>query len=252
MSIVVYREVTCEDPQFWLTFGAEPGQQLFLQLLTPEIDGLRAYRPSLALIGPGLPAADLPFDVPDGLGAYVFETANLTDPPVFDEPITQTRSWILVEETVPAVDAGRHFVVAFDPAGASGKLSVAIGTIEAFGLADLGMLPAWTEQTRTFHETPDYAPDVPATVGMCETDGVPLPVGGGDTPGDDEPQGATSSVAMDGVAGGGAPMPSMPVTGTDRAGGCRAARVATPPWSTTVVLALTWLGFRARRRRSLR
>jgi hypothetical protein len=64
ISRVVYHEVTKQAPQVWITFEVDQPQELFLQIGVPVLDRLRKYRPTLALIGPGLPDPRLPFECP--------------------------------------------------------------------------------------------------------------------------------------------------------------------------------------------
>ena len=92
ISIVVYQEITCEFPQLWMSFETAEEQELYIQLGVPVIDRLSAYRPSLAVIAHGLPeATDLPFSLPDGMGALIFSSEAESDD--FYEPFTQTSSW---------------------------------------------------------------------------------------------------------------------------------------------------------------
>ena len=103
VSIVVYHEVTCERPQLWMTLETRADAPTYLQLGVPVIDRLEDYRPSVAMLAPGLPPLDeatVPFDVPQGLGGIVFDTDAVDTPGDFYEPFTQTESWILVEEHV--------------------------------------------------------------------------------------------------------------------------------------------------------
>ena len=153
LSQVVYHEVTAESPQLWLAFDLEEGQSLYFQLGVPVIDRLADYRPALALIGPELPPADLPFSVPDGLGAQPFTSEQIDEPRRFDEPFSGTSSWILLTETVPVPATGRYYLVAYDPAGQPGKLWVALGQREEFSLSDIAALQGILPRVRQFHET---------------------------------------------------------------------------------------------------
>lgn len=152
ISIVLYDPVTCEGPELWMTFEAEPGYTARFQLGVPEIDRLAGYRPSLAVLAPGLPALDLPFDVPEGVGGVVYETADL-DPDPFFEPFTRTRSWMLVEEELVLPEGGPAWLVAWDPQGWTGKLWVALGTVEDFSGVTADEFLAWNEAVQDFHET---------------------------------------------------------------------------------------------------
>ncbi len=152
VSYVVYHEATTEAPLLWLSFDATAGQEIFAQLGVPVIDRLRDLRPSLALLGPGLPEVELPFSMPNGLGGLVLSSDEVTDPELFYEPITRTESWILGDLETSALQSGRHYLVAWVPSGQTGKLWVAPGREEQFGLEDIVSLPATIKQVRAFHE----------------------------------------------------------------------------------------------------
>lgn len=170
LSIVLYREVTCEHPQLWLTFEGVEDFELFVQVLIPQLERLQDYRPSVAVIGPGLPeVSDIGVAVPDGMGAIVFDSADVAQPVAFDEPFTDTHDWIVVEERLTLLGSGTHYVVAWDPGGQTGKLSLAIGETEMFDgdeLVEMGDF--WTEQARIFHETEDYPPAEEPQEHVCE------------------------------------------------------------------------------------
>lgn len=153
VSRVVYHEVTTDAPRLWMTFVGAANQNLYVQLGLPAIDRLADYRPSVAILGPGLPVIDLPFDVPAGLGGLLLSSGDVTNPIEFDEPFSSTRSWILLEKDITLPQAGTYFVVAFDPAGQPGKLWVATGREEKFSLDDIGQLPGLLQQVRAFHES---------------------------------------------------------------------------------------------------
>lgn len=166
VSIVVYRDVTCERPELWLELHAEAGFPLFVQLLTPYIERLATYRPNLAIVGPGLPHRSIGVDIPAGNGAIVFNTRNVR-PEIFDERFTGTQDWILVEETITLPSTGTYYVVAWDPAHQTGKLAVAVGTAEEFGLIDLFRFPGWRRDARAFHELGRFAPATPILEQTC-------------------------------------------------------------------------------------
>jgi len=157
VSRVAYHEVTAEAAQLWITFQIDQPQQLKLQLGVPLIERLAEFRPALALLGPGLPEVDLPFDTPQGLGGRVFTSDDVTEPEAFDEPFTGTSSWIVVDETVELPAAGRYYVVAYVPSGETGKLWTALGELEVFDLDDIAELAEVVAQVRAFHEVPEGA-----------------------------------------------------------------------------------------------
>jgi len=150
VSQVVYTELTATAPTLWLTLEGKQGDPLYLSLGLPVLDRLRDFRPALALIGPGLPAASVPFAVPEGLGAAILTPDG--QPTFFHEPSTGTDSWILIEKEVSLPASGRYWVVAHSPTGEHGKLWVAVGVREAFGPKDFLTLPAVARDVRAFHE----------------------------------------------------------------------------------------------------
>jgi len=152
ISMVLYHEVTCESDQVWLQFEAEAGNDLYLQLGVPQLERLDDYQPSVALLAPNLPTlTDVPFDVPEGYGGHVFSAND--DPYPFYEPFTQTSSWIWVEETIPLEVSGKAYVVGFHPGGQTGKLWVALGTVEDFSDVGIDEFSTWGIAVGDFHET---------------------------------------------------------------------------------------------------
>jgi hypothetical protein len=152
VSQVVYSPLSEANPQLWLTFDATAGTTLDVSLGLPVLDRLADYRPNLAVLGPGLPAVDLPIDIPPDVGGTVFESATAGAPRFFHEPITGTDSWILLEDSVTLPETGTYYVVAYPSGTQVDKLWVAIGTREQFGLRDLLNFPAIVREARDFHE----------------------------------------------------------------------------------------------------
>ncbi|HIJ65065.1 MAG TPA: hypothetical protein HPP77_03870 [Candidatus Hydrogenedentes bacterium] len=151
LSQVVYHELTESAPQLWLSFDGASGQSVFLQLGVPVLDRPEQYRPALALVGPGLGEADVPFTVPEGMGVRLFTTDEV-EPSRFNEHFTGTSSWILLSEDVSLPQTGTYYVVAFHPQDTRGKLWVSVGRREEFTLDDLLSFPVVVAEVRTFHE----------------------------------------------------------------------------------------------------
>ena len=160
VSIVLYHEVSCAAPQLWMQLWLDPELPLYLQVGVPVIERLADYRPSVAVLGPGLPALELPFAVPDGLGGILIETDGVDEPGDFYEPFSQTESWILYEDTLTLPEAGLGYIVAWDPEDTTGKMWVATGTREDFTSEDFEQMGDWLEQTAVFHESGDHELDV--------------------------------------------------------------------------------------------
>ena len=167
-SIVLYHQVTCDSGHLWLEFDSIGDEDLFVQLGVPVIDRLSYYRPSVAILAPGLPTLTetVPFDVPDGLGGVVYHSGPVETPEDFYEPFSQTESWILLETTKRIQESGTGYVVAWDPSGMTGKLWVAVGTVEDFSDVAPTDFSSWLEQTQAYHETGPYS-DADVTEVTC-------------------------------------------------------------------------------------
>jgi len=152
LSQVWYYEATEEAPRLWLTFDGRRDQEVFVQIGVPVIERYRSLRPSVALLGPGLPAAELPFGVPEELGGRVVSTEDVQEPRFFYERFTGTDSWIVHETTLELAADGKHYVVAYLPPDVVGKLWVSLGTREEFGPGDMTKMNEWTRKVRAFHE----------------------------------------------------------------------------------------------------
>jgi hypothetical protein len=165
VSQVVYSPLAEESPELWLVLQATAGTQLDVSLGIPVLDRLTDYRPQLAVLGPGLPALDLPLEMPIDIGGVVFEPATAGEPRFFHEPVTGTDSWILIEEVVTLPETGTYYVVAWPSGDQIDKLWVAIGMREQFGLRDLLSFPTIIREARGFHEVGDK-PHWSRTVGQ--------------------------------------------------------------------------------------
>ena len=151
VSQVVYREITEKAPQIWLGFSVPKDFELYIQIGVPVMDRLKEFRPSIALVGPGLSRQDAPFKIPEGTGLKVFPTTRVKKPRFFHEHFTGTDSWILRSETVSLSKPGRYYLVAYSPTMQTGKLWLSIGKKESFRKEDWKQFPAWRKLIRAFH-----------------------------------------------------------------------------------------------------
>jgi uncharacterized surface protein with fasciclin (FAS1) repeats len=94
----------------------------------------------------------LPFALPEGTGGILLKTDDVVEPQVFHEPFTGTDSWILRSKTLPLTEAGKYYIVAFAPQKEYGKLWLAVGRRESFGVGDLLKFGSWKARIRQFHE----------------------------------------------------------------------------------------------------
>ncbi|MFZ9024024.1 MAG: hypothetical protein ACO3BO_04685, partial [Anaerohalosphaeraceae bacterium] len=138
LSQVIYRQLNKDTQPFWLTVEVEKDFELLVQIGIPVIDRLKAFRPSLAVLGPGLPEISLPFIIPKDTGGIHYSTEEVEEPRFFHEHYTQTDSWILRTETVRLPASGKYYVVVYSPSQQDGKFWVSVGDKEEFTQSDWG------------------------------------------------------------------------------------------------------------------
>ncbi len=152
VSQVAYGDLPASGSSLWIAVDVAAERDLYVQLGVPALDRLRAFRPQMAILGPGLPALSLPFAAPRGMGAVLIVTSSVADGVLLHEPVTDTDSWILGEATVHLSTPGTYYVVVWSSSVVDGKAWVALGKREAFGLKDVLILPWTIEAVRAFHE----------------------------------------------------------------------------------------------------
>jgi len=160
-SQVVYASLTAEASERWLAFDVDGPTTLRLSLGIPKIDRLVDYRPSIAVLGPGLPDIEPPIEASGFSSRVTFRGESPAEDLSFFEPFTGTASWITAEETVALPEAGRYVVVAWAEPATADKLWVAIGSRERFGLRDVFNMPTIRRDVRAFHELPASKTRIP-------------------------------------------------------------------------------------------
>lgn len=200
ISIALYAEMTCTAETLWLHMDTTGISEVWLELGVPQLERLEDYKPSLAIVADGLPEAgldDLPFDVPDGMGATVIDTSDVDEPIDFFEPFTQTDSWILYREWVEVPENTDVYLVAFNPEEITGKLWVAVGLTEDFSDVDASDFAEWMEKTQAFHEVDDDEDHAELDCSLLADDEITVPA-------------APASPAKTGCSTSGGPSPSVP------------------------------------------
>lgn len=106
--------------------------KVFVETLVPVCPAYAEFRPSFAIVGPGLdvPAELLPFELPDGNGAIVIP--NYSDPqrPTFYEPFGNKSYYDGPEFEQVLSTPGTYYVVVWDPAGIGGDYVAVLGDKE--------------------------------------------------------------------------------------------------------------------------
>jgi len=148
ISTAIYATLESATDVDYFTFEGQAGQVILLALTIPQIEGQADFAPTLALMGPGLPKADLPDRVvrPDDAGAL--EIAPPPGPaPTFFEPFSRTSYWDRQEERVTLPSAGPYVVAVWHPEGQVGRYVFVVGDKERPGgdpVFPLKMRDYWT------------------------------------------------------------------------------------------------------------
>lgn len=134
ISTALYATLDSRGDVDYFSFEGLPRQVILLELTIPQIEGQEDFAPTMALMGPGLPDADLPDEVtvPGGAGALVIEPAP-GPAPTFYEPFSRTSYWERQEQRVTLPAGGRYVVAVWHPDGEVGRYTFVIGEKEKFG-----------------------------------------------------------------------------------------------------------------------
>lgn len=149
VSQALYRELVSGQVDYYEFTVSPAGLNLFSQLLVPTRPDYKDFRPSLALLGPGLPTpdADLPLEVPPGFGAVIMEWE---DKEIFFEPFTQTRYYMAREQRHPLAE-GEWQLAVFHDQGQGGKYTLTVGEKEHWGWKDILRFPGMWFRTRWWY-----------------------------------------------------------------------------------------------------
>jgi hypothetical protein len=120
----------------YYAFDVRDSQNLSTNILVPALEVYRNFRPSYAILGPGVKGTvPVPFAVPQGMGVQVIDMP--ADSESFYEPFGGVRYWQSPVHYALLDRPGRYYVAVFDRGHARGDYVLAIGEKESFGLPDL-------------------------------------------------------------------------------------------------------------------
>ena len=134
ISTALYATLDSRGDVDYFSFEGLAREVILLELTIPQIEGQEGFAPTMALMGPGLPDADLPDEVsvPEGAGALVIEP-----PPgpaaTFYEPFSRTSYWERQEQRVILPAGGRYVVAVWHPNVEVGRYTFVIGEKEKLG-----------------------------------------------------------------------------------------------------------------------
>jgi hypothetical protein len=163
ISTALYATLESRNDVDYFTFEGLAREVILLEITIPEIEGQEDFAPMMALMGPGLPGADLPKEIiiPKGAGALVIEPP--TGPAsTFYEPFSRTSYWERQEQRVTLPAGGQYTVAVWHPGGEVGRYVFVIGEKEVPGgdLAfPLKMRSYWTPvEAPADDPEPEFAP----------------------------------------------------------------------------------------------
>ena len=162
ISWAMYGEL--ENNVLFYKFEAEQKEPLYASLVIPALDGLEDFSPSLAIITQqqniamisshtGEKNTDVPFALPDGYQAIVFDYDGKPTNNVFYEPFTQVNYWERQEIRTESINPGTYYIAVFNP-DENGKFTLAVGEIEDFSKANFfdSFVRAWFETKIFFND----------------------------------------------------------------------------------------------------
>ncbi len=123
-----------------------------IEMLVPAAGRYRDFRPSFALVGPGLTPSGTPppflqqrlLEAYGGIlfvrgmqpGTMVVDDPGLTPRPTFYEPFSFTTYFRGAKTTVTLQPHRTYYLIAYDPAGRTGAYALGIGVAEKFSVGD--------------------------------------------------------------------------------------------------------------------
>jgi hypothetical protein len=134
ISTAVYATLDSAEDIDYYVFQGRKGQRILLSMTIPQIAGQENFSPDMALIGPGLPAGELPAGVRAPKAAGVRRLPGLTgEAASFYEPFSRTSYWERQEERVTLPATGAYVVAVSHPQGQLGRYTFVIGDRERLG-----------------------------------------------------------------------------------------------------------------------
>lgn len=133
ISTAMYATLETPNNVDYYSFNGSKGQSILLSITIPQITGQKNFTPTMALMGPGLPAGDLPNQIlkPQDSGVLILPSpANATS---FFEPFSRTSYWTRQEQYVKLPNNGSYLVAVWDDNGQVGRYVFVIGDREIPG-----------------------------------------------------------------------------------------------------------------------
>ncbi|HMA60669.1 MAG TPA: hypothetical protein VKN64_10270 [Halanaerobiales bacterium] len=155
ISWAAYTELKKINEVDYYKFEAKADEEIYANLLIPDIERLKDFHPTFALIGPGLPKeyevenVTLDIDEEEGVIVKRYRAETLE---IFFEPFTQTSYYVKQTLTKKAPTDGTYYLAVFDENKEKGKYVFAIGRKEKWKANEIIKLPKTWWDTRMFME----------------------------------------------------------------------------------------------------
>jgi len=148
-----YFRATAAKPVLWIRFEGTYGDEVRLRLGLPAKAEYASLRPVAVISGQDCPEPGraLPFALPEGWGALVYDTAQTAVSDGY-EGYTGARSYQFEEQTYTLPASGTYYIAVYFPTGPEGKCWLTLGTERKTHLTDLFTVPVHAAAIRAFFE----------------------------------------------------------------------------------------------------
>jgi hypothetical protein len=134
VSTAVYATLESPTDVDYFTFEGRAEQTILLQMTIPQIEGQEEFAPFMAVMGPGLPVAELAAGVErQADGGAVLLPPTPGPPSTFFEPFSRTSYWERQEERVTLPSDGSYVVAVWHESGEVGRYVFVVGEKEELG-----------------------------------------------------------------------------------------------------------------------
>lgn len=137
VSWAVYGFIEAPGDIDYYYFDLKDGLDLYTELLVPVNPVYEDFRPSYAIIGPGVSGNDtVPFVVQRGASVLAVDSpAGIRE--TFHEPFTGISYYRGIRKHTLLAGPGRYYLAVFDGRHMQGDYVLAVGERESFGITDL-------------------------------------------------------------------------------------------------------------------
>ncbi|HOQ89918.1 MAG TPA: hypothetical protein PLO53_04485 [Candidatus Hydrogenedentes bacterium] len=148
-----YFRASGQKPALWIRFDGTYGDAIQLRMGIPAKAEYASLRPVAVIAGAECPAPDrtLPFALPEGWGAMVYDTARLAVADGY-EGYTGARSYQFETQSFTLPASGTYYIAVYFPTGPSGKCWLTVGAEKKTRLTDLFTVPVHAAAIRAFFE----------------------------------------------------------------------------------------------------